>query len=509
MLQIVDIVADSSQTTARLEALEGRGSAERGLGLLPTAVATLRQVLDLTNDPIRRARVRGEIANALLHSDPDEAFAEVKAATDELEQLGMDATAAAIRLRLQSFEAMYCFMAGHYGEVLAIGEAMAPVAQSLGDARSLCRPQAVASWAFIGAGRVSEALQHSEQLLAFAEDSKDKSEVAMAEVDLGLEYLMGGAFSEAESHVSRARALYQESGNEVWLSNTHQLSARVLLAQGDLRGAREQAESALALVHEQQERWVAECQDVLGNVYMLAAEYDAAEASLQEALAIRSRIRHVSGMIDSLLGLGRLYERRGDQQRAEKMYVDALELARKVDVCPIVVGAWRQLGGHYCRMGDLTRGAPLLAQALQFASGITETIEYAPTLLAVSELEAHRGNLAAAMEYVRRALDRGGTVECRIDANVRFADLLVRQGSMGRAAQAAATALELAERFAAPFPLGSAHRAVARIAAASGQRAPALRHYEAALASFPKSGSLEYADTERELAEFRRSPLTA
>ncbi|MBV9596694.1 MAG: tetratricopeptide repeat protein [Chloroflexi bacterium] len=506
VLRVIDAAPMDARMLARVEALEGRGYAERGLGLLPAAVATLREVLRLTSDPIRQARVHGEIASALLHGDPEGALEEVKAGVAELAGTEPDASVAATRLRLQSFEAMCCFLAGRYQEVVAIGEEMLPVARSLGDVRALCRPEAVLSWAHIGAGQVSQALHHSQRLLAFAEESQDKSEVAMAEVNLGLEYHLAGAFGDAQLHLNRARALYQESANDVWLSNASQLSARVLLGRGDRRGARDQAEAALALVHEQQDRWVAESQDILGNLDLLAAEHSAAMSRFREALAIRRRIGHVSGIIDSLIGLGRVYERIGEWQGAERQYLEALEVGGGVETSPSVVAAWRHLGRLRCRTGEFSKAGPLLEHALQLARGISETIEYAPTLLAMSELEEGLGHLESAIEYVDQALQLGGTVEFRIEANAAAARLL--RGFARRrddALAAARSALELAEQFGAPFLEGIAHLAAARVYAARQQVTDAAQHYAEVLRSLVDSGPIEYSDVEREIAAFNRS----
>src|SRR5262249_9349402 len=268
----------------------GRGYAERGLGLLSEAVASFRNVLRLTDEPITRARVRGEIASALLHSDPAGALQEVRAGLAELNNAGASSIVEAIRLRIQSFEAMYWFLSGRYEKVRALGEQMVPVATSLGDSRALSRAKAVLSWAFIGSGRVTEAIRQTEQLRTAAESTGDKSEIAHAEVDLGLESYFGGSFTEARTHLERAVVLYSESANDVWMSNALQLLARVSLAEGDLKSAYGRAESALAFSAGHQERWTAECHDVLGNIHTLAANYSAALQSLGDALSIRRRI---------------------------------------------------------------------------------------------------------------------------------------------------------------------------------------------------------------------------
>src|SRR5262249_53258603 len=152
----------------------------------------------------------------------------------------------------------------------------------------------------------------------------DKSEIAHAEVDLGLESYFGGSFTEARTHLERAVVLYSESANDVWMSNALQLLARVSLAEGDLKSAYGRAESALAFSAGHQERWTAECHDVLGNIHTLAANYSAALQSLGDALSIRRRIGHASGVVDSLVGMARAHELSGEYTRAETLYAEAV-----------------------------------------------------------------------------------------------------------------------------------------------------------------------------------------
>jgi tetratricopeptide (TPR) repeat protein len=498
-LQLIETGRSLTEPLARVEALEGRGYAERGLGLLPEAVASFRSVLDLTDDVVTRARVRGEIASALLHNDPTGALAEARAGLAELGSAGEATTVAAIRLRVQSFEAMYWFLAGRYEKVRALGEQMIPVAVSLGDSRALSRARAVVSWALLGSGRLTEAIRESEQLLAAAESTGDKSEIAHAEVDLGLETYLHGSFSEARLHLERAVVLYSESANDVWMANTLQLLARVSLGEGDLKNARVRAESALAFALGHQERWAAECYDVLGSVHTLAAEYEAALVSFTDALRIRRRIGHAAGVVDSLVGLGRVHELRGDSRRAESLYAEAVDASGDLDLCPSVVASWRHLGRIHCVVGDTTRANSVLEHAVEIASAVSETIEYAPTLLALAQARAASGDLDAAVSLVDRALLHGSTVEFSVEAHVTASELLRKTDQCESAAQQAAAALNLADVFSAPWLVGLANLAVARVSGSRGDAARAVRHYKLAVHHFARAGTREHSAAQSEL----------
>src|SRR5207302_2556597 len=157
------------------------------LGLISSAVTSFESVLSHTADPVRRARVRGEIASALLHTSPSHAIAQTKAGLAELDSVADRPDVPAIRLRIQSFEAMSWFLAGRYAEVLRLGKGMVAVATSLDSPRALARAYGVLSWACLGSGRVALATVASERNLAAGERSGNKADIASAHVNLGME----------------------------------------------------------------------------------------------------------------------------------------------------------------------------------------------------------------------------------------------------------------------------------------------------------------------------------
>ena len=65
---MIDREGEPVDPALRLEALEGRGRAECELARWPESMASFRQLLARSDDPVQRGRARGMIAYALLHT---------------------------------------------------------------------------------------------------------------------------------------------------------------------------------------------------------------------------------------------------------------------------------------------------------------------------------------------------------------------------------------------------------------------------------------------------------
>jgi tetratricopeptide (TPR) repeat protein len=262
---------------------------------------------------------------------------------------------------------------------------------------------------------------------------------------------------------------------------TLQTLGRIWLAEGGLARAREQAELALALATEAHDRRAAECHDLLGAVYAMRTEWEAAEASFERALEIRERVGHAAGIVESLVGLGLVHQRRGAWPRARELYARAVEIASAIDPSPQAVASRRHLGRLLGLLGEETAAAEQMEQALALAEAMPRSFEYAPTLLAVAERRWRQGDLESATAYAERFLAAGMTAEVTVEARVVLATCHALAGRLDLAAPHAAEALALAERLGSPRLLGWAHLAAARVAAATGDLPAAARSFEAAI----------------------------
>ena len=110
---------------------------------------------------------------------------------------------------------------------------------------------------------------------------------------VGIQLFRGGRLTEARAALERAIALFHDSAGDLRAVIPRQMLGRVLLAEGDLEQARAQGEIALAWATEAQDRWDADCRELLGAIHSMRAEWPDAEASFSQALVILSGYRYL------------------------------------------------------------------------------------------------------------------------------------------------------------------------------------------------------------------------
>jgi DNA-binding SARP family transcriptional activator len=500
-----DLLSNASaadESAIALDALEGRGRAERQLAMWSEAVATFRHVLDRSETASRRGRARAVLVSALLYSDPARALEEIERGLTDLTDSDGNGNVGPVRIHLQSLMALVWFLNGHYEKLLRLGQEMRETAAHL-DPLSRSRAFSVAAWAHLGRGQMPQAQAQYELALAEAERSGNKVQIAAVHDNLGALQCLSGKFDSARGHIELAVGMYHELTGD--LPSVYALSnlARVWLGEGDLQRAEAQAEAAFALASENAMRWVAECQAVLGAVSALRANWEAASASFERAAAIQQEVGNIAANVESLLGLGRACEHAGDLTRARTVYADALEIASTTDVGPHVVAALRHIGRLDLKMQHASEARVRIAHALLLAEDerMQETLEWSPTLVAAGELEVQTGGLVRGIELITRGYEAARTREHQIEAGIALA-LALAELSEGQAAHGhAVNALELADRLEAPRLQGLAHRAVARAAVAQSDQTLATTAYRAALDLLERARALE--DLALVLQEFK------
>jgi DNA-binding SARP family transcriptional activator/Tfp pilus assembly protein PilF len=479
--QVVERGDDLAEPAQRVEALAGRGRAERELARWPESMTSFREVLALSADPVQRVHARGMIAYALLHTgDVPRALAECDAGLIELGQVS-GAEAAAARIYLQYLSALVWYLKGRYREVEHLAGQMSGVAASLGEPRSLFAAHSALGWAYMGQGKVSAALEEYARALAAAERGEDKIQVAIAQENLGYQSYLGGRLPAAREHLERALAIYRHSAGELRAVNALQHLCQVWVAQGELARAREQATIAVDLEVEGQERWAADGHHILGVVHARLADWEAAAASFEQALGIRRRVGDMPGLVASLVGAGLVDQYRGDWTRAADAYRQAVAQSEHMDPGQPTVCAYRQLGRLRLLIGDRAGAAEDIERALALAESMPETIEYAPTLLAAAELRFASGDLDGALHLAERSLASAAPLDQMLEARVLLARLCLALGRQPIASVQAAEAVVQAERLGSPHLLCLAHLASGRVAAAGGDPGAAEAAFELAL----------------------------
>jgi DNA-binding SARP family transcriptional activator len=469
---------------ARLEALEGCGHAERALWLWLPLIADFQRVLELASDPLRRGQARDAIGYARQQTgDTAAAMANYEQALVELAPLEDQAEAVVPRFRVQTARAYLWFLQGRFLDMEREGQRMLERAEAQGRPLLLFWAHNALALARMGQGRIAAALEHGDRAVEAAVLTGDRTELAVAEANRAIERCFGGQFAAARPGLERAAALYHEAAAERRAANALKWLGWVWLAEGEPLQARQLAEQACSLATEAQDRWAADCFDLLGRLHALAAEWEPAAECFQRALEARATVDHAAGRLESLIGLGLVCERTGDWARAEAHYASAVQVATAMDPSPFEVAARRHLGQLLWLRGEAA-AVEQLERALQLAESMPESSEYPAMLSARAELNWQAADLETRRRWSEQALAHGLTAEQAVEVRLTLADLQARLGQAEPAAAQAAAALAAAERLRSPRLQGLAHLASGRNAASRGEARAAAAACETALRLF-------------------------
>lgn len=499
--EVLEAAGDGADPELWLEALEGRGNAEFALWLWQPVIADYERVLGLTADPVRRGRARISLGFARQQrGDTAAAMAEYRVALAELDIAPDRPEATLPRFWLQLELSYVLFLQGQFKAMLARGQQILQDATASGQPLFRFWGHNVVALAQMGLGQTDEALEHSRAGRDCAALTDDKTRLAVAEANLGVVCGFAGRLAEALPHLERAVALYGEAAADLRAANPLRWIGRVYLGLGDLERARQQADLACALATQAGDRWIADCLDLRGLVHLHSAEWDAAEASFDQALQARATVDHAEGRIESLLGKALVRERRGRWQDARVSYEQALAVAASIDPSPFEVAARRHLGRLLHLQGD-PAAIEHLERALTLAETMPASVEWPPTVIAAAEINWRDDDLAPRIAMLEAALAAGPAQAYVVEAHCVLANLQSAAGDL-RAGQAhAKAALDAAERFGSPRLIGLGHLALGRMLMSARDRVGAMASFDAALTAFDAAGTpfeqararLEYA----------------
>ena len=218
-----------------------------------------------------------------------------------------------------------------------------------------------------------------------------------------------------------------------------------------------------------------------GTIRVLRAEWELAEAAFHQALLIREQVGDRRGLIESTVSVGQLELLRGHWPAADAAHTRALHIAASIDPGPMTVLAHRSMAVVSSLLGRTARAAAELQSAYTLCQSIPETLEYAPTLLALAELALQQADLPVALTYANQALEAARPVEHVLAAHVMLARIQTLARAHRRARSHVAKALGAAETLASPVWLSRAHLALAGLATQTEAWQSAVTAYEKAL----------------------------
>jgi tetratricopeptide (TPR) repeat protein len=467
---------------SKLEVLEGRAEAEWALGLWLPLVETCERMLALTNEPLQRARAMGWIGHAQQRTgNTDAAVHYCDRALAELELASGHTEVTQAKLRLLTDKGYLLFLLGRFSEQTAIGLEMLPLAEALDQPKPIQWAHNALAMAAMGRGQVDVALEHYGRFRDLAAGTSDRLDQAIAHSNLGVQHQYAGEFQRARAELEHAIELCREAGAEHRAINSIQRLGWVLVGEGDLSAALQQAEQARDLASRASDRWAADCFDLLGTIFSHRAAWATATASFEQALRLREHGPHAAGRVETLLGMGRVHQHTGNWSAARANFVEAHATASSMEPSPWLVAASRDLGRLYCLTGE-REGLDLMASALALAETMPRSIEYGPTVLVMVELGLWRGDRGSAVSALKRLLAGGLTAEQRIEVLCALARHQSVAGDRYGAGVHAIEARTLAERLGDPRVLSVMHAATGTIAMTNGSEEQATRAFEESLA---------------------------
>jgi signal transduction histidine kinase len=187
------------------------------------------------------------------------------------------------------------------------------------------------------------------------EKAGDQSNLAHTQGLVGLVYQKQGNHADALRYLKRSLQTYEQVGDRNGVAEAHRRIGALYLAQGQDSQALAQLEGAERLARSPRvESWV--LAGILRSLAMLNAKlgkYPAAEAQLQEVLAMRGLPQYDFFLMNDLTDLARVYRQLGRPQEAMRLASQSNELATqmnnqagRLNNYAVIAGAWADLANY-------------------------------------------------------------------------------------------------------------------------------------------------------------------
>lgn len=255
------------------------------------------------------------------------------------------------------------------------------------------------------AGKVGDARSWFEDLLRTAWLLGHKAKVALALRKLGRCAQTLGEYEIALAQLERARAIFEETGDEPGMAACLGDMGRVHSRRGDFDEAESHFERALEMLRRQDDpRSEALALNQIGGVKLTRGDLEDALVLFREALDLRRKSGDQRGVAESLNNLAVLCSERGQLGRAQALWGEAREVANEVGDRNLLAIILNNLGEVLLREDRVDEARTTLSQALVMAE---ETGDRSVVLDAVRNLGdalGHAGELDDALALAQRAI---------------------------------------------------------------------------------------------------------
>lgn len=359
------------------------------------------------------------------------------------------------------------------------------------------------AWFQIGSGKNQAALENVTNALALAEQARDLASRAYALSILGWELQIQSRYDEAESALTEAIALFEQTDNPLQLSLALIRLGSLYWRKRELARTLPYYERSLQIERRlQNKRGMNRAYGGIGLVYEFMETYDEALLWLQKALALDRELENQLGVTRNLGNMGSLYYKLGDYPQALLCYQEAAKLEQE-NQQKSNLGTWHgAMGDIYRRLGDEERARQQYDQAIALHEETGDRFNLCVALLGKGELLMLRGEYGSAEALVRQGKQLAGEIERQgilFRANLLEACLLVKTGDEENGRQQLEAMLVSLSPDNQPEKLAQVYDELWQIDGSVAYARQALAAYQKAFALAPKG---EYRARIETLAAF-------
>ncbi|WP_046468871.1 AfsR/SARP family transcriptional regulator [Allosalinactinospora lopnorensis] len=240
-------------------------------------------------------------------------------------------------------------------------------------------------------GRLGEDVGMWQAALETAGQLGDPAVQALARLGLGMSSSAAGHFTEGQTHLERAAALFDRTGDAEGQGQAHYRLAKTWERQGDHHRALWHAERALELYRLAGQRlWEAKSLSAVGGCHAQLGDHDQAHRYCEQALALSRAEGDRRGEADALGSLGYIAHHSGQHRHALDYHHQALALSREIGHVWNEAEPLERLGDVHFALGENATAYEFWQQALDLYQTHHRTAEAARVQKHLDSLDAPR-----------------------------------------------------------------------------------------------------------------------
>ncbi len=341
-------------------------------------------------------------------------------------------------------------------------------------------------------GRNADAASSLEEARAVFDAVGDRGKVAQALTSIALVSKLEGDLTGAEGLYRQALSIHRETGNRQQTSRLLNNLAIVIMERGDLTTASSMLQEAVEIEHEDGRKTdKAGYQEALAQLRLAQGNLGAARQLAEEALSVFQETDNRGPLAWVHYVLGRIVFAAGEMAGARRELEAAQTICAEIGNKHLSGRVRSAHGEVFLAAGDLAAAGEALDQALAIRVSLGEKGMMARTQLVRGRLMIETGRYSEAetlMREVSGELGRGARRDDEITALTVLARALLAQDKLAGAREVGARARELAQDSQNPAIRMSVVITAARLLAAAGDAAAALRQLEVVLAEASELG---------------------